>query len=229
MTPSALDPRAPTTLVDRVRARLRTQAGEGTFGPDLRPEDVIGALELTDDAKAAARRPTLAVLCLRDQAGPNRVPDPDQGGVVHRVTTTLGVYAGVPSRNDPGGKKREEDGTWKAGTSLDALVAQARAVLLAWAPDGPFSVLAADRLDDDDSPPPVRGRWAPLELRAGRLVSLRDGVAWWEDRYETHRLVRGAGPADPPGAVPSTVHSGLHDAGASPAHRHTRLTGDVAC
>lgn len=216
MTPSALDPRAPTALVPLVCSRL---AGE-TFDPPVK--DFVTALDLTDDAKAAVRRPTLAVLCLRDQAGPNLVPDPDQGGVEHRVTTTLGVYAGVPSRNDPGG------GKWKAGTSLDTLVAQVRAALLAWAPDGPFR----PRPSPDGQWRPVElrgGRWAPLELRAGRLVSLRDGVAWWEDRYETHRLVRGAGPADPPGAVPSTVYSGLHDAGASPAHRHTRLTGDVAC
>ena len=209
---TALDPRAPTTLVGLVRARLdAVRTGADPFSPPVR--HVIGALELADDMKDGLSAPTLVVVCLREQAGPNQVPDPDAGGVVQRVTATLGIYLGVPSRNERGGDK------WKAGAALDALVAQVRAALLAWAPEGRFDAFA--------SPPRITGRWAPLELRSGHLVSLRAAVAWWEDRYETHRLVRGTVPADPPGTTPSTVMSGLYDV--DPERGHGRLAGEVAC
>ena len=173
------------------------------FDPPI--EGFLGVLDLTRDVQDGVSAPTIAVVCLREQAAPNRVPDPDQGGVVQRVTATLGVYVGVPSRNDPGGRK------WKAGAALDTLVAQVRAALLAWAPDGQFPA----------------GRWAPLELREGRLAALDDGRAWWEDRYETHRLMRGAPPAEAPGAPPSTVYSGLYEV--DPSHQRGRLTGTANC
>ena len=206
-----------------MREHLEAQAGIVPFDPPVKR--ILGALEISNDKKDGLSAPTLVVLCLREQAGGNVVPDPDAGGVVQRVTATLGVYVGVPSRNEKGGDK------WKAGATLDALVAQVRDALLGWAPQPPPAPgEEMRRFDAFSDPPRTTHRWAPLELRAGRLVSIRDAVAWWEDRYETHRLVRGEPlPADPPGAVPSTVYSGLHDAGASPRDRHVRLTGDVAC
>ena len=219
--PTALDPRASTTLVGSVREHLAAQAGIIPFDPPVKR--ILGALEISNDKKDGLRAPTLVVVCLREQAAPNRVPDPDAGGVVQRVTATIGVYVGVPSRNERGGDK------WSAGDALDALVAQVRGVLLAWPPQ-PQPGERMVRFDAFSDPPRTTHRWAPLELRSGGLASLRPGAAWWGDRYETHRLVRGEPlPADPPGAVPSTVYSGLHDAGASPRDRHVRLTGDVAC
>lgn len=203
-----LSTRAPLTLVDLVEARLSPRLDQiGAGVPD--PLALYGVLDVTPDVQAALQPPCIVVMILRDAVGPNLVPDADQGGVMQRVTTTLSVTHGVKSFNSPGGRKGiAED--W-----MTLLVERTRTALLAWAPDGRF--------------PP--GRWAPLELRAGRLAALdAHGRAWWEDRYETHRLVRGEPlPADPPGAVPSTVYSGLHDAGASPRDRHVRLTGDVAC
>lgn len=200
---SALDPRASIPLAIRVRDRLEERAAAVPFSP--RVHDFLGVLDLTRDVQDGISAPTIVVACLREQATPNQVPDPDQGGVVQRVTATIGVYVGVPSHNDPGGRK------WKAGAALDTLVAQVRTALLAWAPDGQFPA----------------GRWAPLELRDGRLASLRSGVAWWEARYETHRLMRGAPPAEAPAAVPSTVYSGLYEA--DPSHQRGRLTGTATC
>ena len=220
-----LSPQSPLTLIGRIEARLSSRLDQ--IGADVpSTPHIYGVLHVTPDAQAALQTPCIVVMILRETAAPNLIPDPDQGGVVQRVTSEIAVTHGVRASDYRGGASQQ------AEDRLMALAEATRAVLLAWAPDGPFPVSPADRLDDDDSPPPVRGRWAPLELRAGRLAGLDEHKrAWWEDRYETHRLVHGEpAPARPlPGRVPSTVYSGLRDAGASPAGRHVRLTGDVAC
>ena len=211
-----LSPRPSLTLVDLVEARLSSrldQIGAGIANPIT----LYGVLDVTPDLQAGLHPPCIVVMILRDAVGPNLVPDADLGGVTQRVTTTFSVTHGVQSFNSPGDRKGiAED--W-----VTRLVERTRDALLAWAP------APAEAPADEKRFP--GNRWAPLELRAGQLAALdAHGRAWWEDRYETHRLVRGEPlPADPPGAVPSTVYSGLHDAGASPRDRHVRLTGDVAC
>ena len=223
MTPPATTPRSPLSLTDLIRARLATTTrlwpteSDRSHLPRLRRPRLYEALDLTHPSRrrAGGERdgdplsglvlPALVVVCAADRAAPNLVPDPDTGGVLQRVTSTLLLYVGVPARNDPGGTRGTTD------LDLDRYVAHARRDLLAWAPEGQFP----------------GGRWAPLELRSGRIEALRDGRAWWIDTYETHRLMRGAPPPEAPGVVPSTVHSQLHEA--DPSHGRGRLTGEAAC
>lgn len=208
-TPAA--PRTPLSLTDLIRARLAaTTPGWPSLRRSPRAPHLYEALDL---ARRAPRRdgdprdnltlPALVVVSVADRAAANLVPDPDTGGVLQRVTSTVLLYVGVPVRDSPGGTR--------GGATLDHYVALARRDLLAWAPDGQFP----------------GGRWAPLELRSGRLESLHDSRAWWVDTWETHRLMRGAPPPEVPGVVPSTVHSGLYDV--DPSHGRGRIAGAADC
>ena len=222
---AAVAPHAPPSLIDRVRAHLTAAVAHW---PLLAPSERVpkvhelltlprrGSRESAPDPLVGLEPPVLAVLCSADRAAPNMVRDPDRGGVVQRVTASVAIYVGVPARNDLHGRRGTTD------AALDTYVSRARAALLGWAPDGPFDPAprgagAAER----------GGRWTPLELRAGRLFDLRDAVAWWEDTWETSRLMRGAAPPEAPGVVPSTVHSELHDQDLS--HDRGRLTGLDTC
>ena len=230
---SATLPRTPLSLTDLIRGRLTVGPGEWPRTGPRRPNiyegldlaahpprrlDVDGEdredgegrrrprrAEGDDDPRSGLPLPALVVVCTADQAAPNLVPDPDTGGVLQRVTSTVLIHVGVAARNDPGGTRGTTD------AKLDHYVEFARRRLLAWAPDGRFP----------------DGRWAPLELRGGRIDRLRDGRAWWIDTWETHRLMRGAPPPEAPGVVPSTVHSSLYEV--SPSHDRGRLGGALDC
>lgn len=222
MSATPTTPRTPLSLTDLIHARLEAAVVAARPWPrSWREPNVYGGLDLAarpsrrldvdgedgegrrwrrraegdDDPRSGLALPAFVVVCTADQAGRNLVPDPDTGGVLQRVTSTVLIHTGVPARNDPGGIRGTAD------TRLDHYVAFARRHLLAWAPDGQFPA----------------GRWAPLELRGGRIDRLHDGRAWWIDTWETHRLMRGAPPPEAPGVVPSTVHSRFPDPGDTPA------------
>ena len=205
MTAGPAAPRAPLALTGLIRTRIETQAAtlgiRACYGvldaaaAERRPSRARsgeGKGE-TGDPLGALRVPCALVMCTQDTAGPNLVPDPDAGGVLQRVTAAVSVTAAVGALNDPLGTRGV------AEDRLMTLVEGLRAVLLSWPPGGPFAEesphrfeAAADGTRWTPAPAFGGGRWAPLELRRGRLVRLEQGRAWWEDVYETSRLARGA-------------------------------------
>ncbi len=120
---------------------------------------VHGALDVAT-AGDGLRAPCVAVLLLGEAATPNSAPG--AGAAVQRLTATVGVLVCTVRRNDPGGRKGFARG---AGyDDMNDLISAVRSRLLGW---------------------PPRQRWDPLELRQGRLQSLADGRAWWQDEYAT--------------------------------------------
>lgn len=147
--------------------------------------------------------PHVAVFPVSEQAGPNLAPHADVvdagGGLtidgaelapsptVQRVEVVIGVVCCVAARRKPDARMLDDADAAPAApasTALEDLVTAARTRLLGWIP-------VAD--------------WTPLELRRGRLISLADGRAHWQDDYATTVTLVGGGLAPAPGPAVAEV------------------------
>ena len=183
-------------LSDLVRERLDGLNADRPSGERLH---VPGVLDFAA-ARPRLRTPCAAALALDDRPGPPLRPDID-AGVAQRVRTTVAVVVGVSAPNDDGGSR----GT--AADALRVLVAETRDALLGWTPGGPlpdpFDGPSGGPLPDpsgDPPPAPSGGLWRPLVLQRGRLLSVGEGRAWWQDEYVSERLLRSRPREAAPGA-----------------------------
>ena len=204
-------PRSPLSLIELVSAHLEARKG------DLGATRVYGVLDFAD-ARKSLHTPCLAAMVIADDFGESMSADSDEG-IVQRDTATVAVIAVVSAKNDLGGRKGATE------DRLTPLVTATREALLGWSPEGEFVGRELVRRgapyralfgpSDADLAAPA-ARWRPLALRRGRLVSIAEGRAWWQDEYTTHRLVHGAPSAEIPGTVPDTLCVTVNDEGPAP-------------
>lgn len=183
----ATRPIAPLDIAACVRERLAAR--------DLGLR-IYGALDLAA-GKSKLRTPCVVVVPMADTRVEVASPDVDVE-VVQRMRTTVAAVVGVGAANDLGGTKG------RAADDLIAKLALVRESLLGWPPGGPFPIHPpTDPPHSPASPasewPLQQGRPTPLLWDRGRLLTLEDGRAWWQDEYSTTWLVSGAERTDPDG------------------------------
>ena len=220
MPDPAVQPAAPAPLTaldlsERLQARLHCLLADGKCLPSY------GALDLAA-ARPKLRVPCTAVVPLDDRPGPPLQPDVDVR-VVQQVRTTVAVILGVAA---PGTAALDGAPGDKAATAgrLRKPLAAVRAAVLGWDPrrdpDADVPRCPKLRCPRRDGPGPLdEGTWRPLVLQRGRLLSLAEGRAWWQDEYSSDWLLRSRPRKEAPGLARGEVCVSVNGAPPVPLFR----------
>ena len=136
---------------------------------------------------------------------------------MQRIETTVGVAAGVHAVAAAGGRTgpwtARRGGVAPARDRLRTLTAGLRAAIVGWSPAA-FAAYppGADGLDPEPAASWPAGRWSPLIFRGGRLLSVGQDRAWWQDEYSSTWTLGGPREAAPAIALPTEIWVSVNDA-----------------